>query len=130
MTKLLNLWFGEKKTWGISDDGARRDQFKLVYDYIRLHLQLYLATPPIFTIVATGLDRPKDKIEHALIALILIYLIAGIDAAWRMSKCLNEPWQAGYIAKLEAQAFSRVRRFMNHSCYWIGLIAAGIIVYV
>jgi hypothetical protein len=35
-----------------SDPQVRLEQFKLVYDYIKFHIGLYLATPPVFAIVA------------------------------------------------------------------------------
>ena len=35
------------------------EQMKLVYDYIKFHIGLYLATPPVFVIVADSFGVSK-----------------------------------------------------------------------
>ena len=112
---------GVKWGEGVSD-ADRRDQLKLVYDYIKFHIGLYLATPAALAVIADGFDVKRSMFFVAgLIAAIVIYLAAGIHAGLFMSHQVNDPWQADYLLKFESEAFAPSRRFMHHSLYWFGL---------
>jgi len=128
---LLDWWFGDQQAWDLKEDSEKRDQFKLVYDYMRLHLQLYVATPPVFALLAKNLDVASTGVAWATGTMSGFYIIAGGDAAWRIGKCINEPWRGrAYLDVLQHHAFSRRRKFLNHTFYWLGLIAAGVVAYV
>jgi len=109
------------QTWGGSETD-RLEQFKLVYDYIKFHIGLYLATPPIFAIVAESFGV-KDRLafQVGLGLMILIYLISGIHAGIFMGRYVNSPWAADFLKKVEMPLFSDFRRTMHHTLYWIGL---------
>jgi hypothetical protein len=51
-------------------DSDRQDQLKLVYDYIKFHVGLYLATPAVLAVIADGLGVKKSP-----------YFVAGLGAA-------------------------------------------------
>jgi hypothetical protein len=111
--------------WGDEvSESDRRDQLKLVYDYIKFHISLYIGTPAALSIIADAL-KVKDS-GYFIVGLsvaIVIYIIAGINAGLFMSHQINDPWQSGYLTKFEKAAFSPRRRFMHHSLYWFGLVA-------
>jgi hypothetical protein len=61
------------------------EQMKLVYDYIKFHIGLYLATPPVFAIVAESFDvKPCRPFQIGLGLMIVVYVISGISASWFM----------------------------------------------
>ncbi|WP_157269905.1 hypothetical protein [Azohydromonas aeria] len=113
-----------KKRWGSSVPPAdRRDQFKLIYDYIKFHIGLYLATPAALALIADGLNLKRNPVfVAALLAALLLFLLAGINAALFMSRHVNDPWQDDYLVNFELEAFSMRRRFLHHGLYWIGLL--------
>jgi hypothetical protein len=114
---MSNVKWGEKVS-----DSDRRDQLKLVYDYIKFHIGLYLGTPAALSIIADALDvKESSYFIGALAVTITIYIIAGIHAGLFMSRQINDPWQSDYLSKFEEAAFSPRRRFMHHSLYWFGL---------
>jgi len=100
----------------------RLEQLKLIYDYVKFHIGLYLATPPVFAVVAESF-----RLEHAswfeagLAAMIVVYLISGIHASFFMGRLINDPWDGAFLSQHEKAAFSRNRRFMHHTLYWVGL---------
>jgi len=111
------------QTWGPKLPPADRlEQFKLIYDYIKFHMGLYLATPPVLAILADGFDVPDSSwFKIGLGAMILVYLASGIHAGLFMGQCVNEPWDEGFLNKIEKAIFSPFRRLMHHTLYWIGL---------
>lgn len=118
--------------WGEEvSQSDRRDQLKLVYDYIKFHIGLYIGTPAALSIIADAL-RVKDSgyFIAGLAVAVIIYIIAGVHAGLFMSNQINDPWQSGYLEEFEDAAFSGRRRFMHHSLYWFGLAAllVGLIV--
>ena len=122
-----------KDQWGLSGNDPARiredklEQFKLVYDYVKFHLGLYLATPPIFSVVAEGLhvnDKKSFLICFGL--MILTYIISGADAAMFMGRYINEPWDDNFLSRFENEAFTAARRNMHHTLYWLG-VAFGLI---
>jgi hypothetical protein len=109
--------------WGDGVEAAdRRDQLKLVYDYIKFHIGLYLGTPAALSVMADALGVKQSRyFIVGLLVAIAIYSVAGIHAGLFMSRQINDPWQADYLSKFESEAFSPRRRFMHHSLYWFGL---------
>jgi hypothetical protein len=100
----------------------RVDQFKLIYDYIKFHLGLYLATPTVFSVVAVAFSlNTRFWFRFGLIAMICVYLVSGIHAAWFMGGFVNVPWDDSLLNRYESTAFSGGRRFMHHTLYWVGL---------
>jgi hypothetical protein len=111
--------------WGEKvEDADRRDQLKLVYDYIKFHIGLYIGTPAALSVIADALEVKKSGyFIVGLLVAIAIYIVAGIHAGLFMSRQINDPWQENYLSRFEAEAFSPTRRFMHHSLYWFGLAA-------
>src|SRR5262249_40164790 len=104
-------------------DPDRREQLKLIYDYIKFHIGLYLATPAALAVIADALGLKQSPFfVYGLGAAIAIFLVAGIHAANFMSRQVNNPWQSNYLQKFESEAFSWNRRFVHHSLYWAGLV--------
>jgi len=106
------------------DDTAQRVKHAdLLYDYIKFHLGLYIATPPVLAVVATGLGVEKSpSFRHGMIGLVVIFFIAGIYASWIIASRVNASWTSVEDwAKFSAVAHSCWRRFFNHYLYWIGL---------
>jgi hypothetical protein len=116
-----------QKTWSKSlTYPDKLDQLKLVYDYVKFHIQLYLATPAVLALVADGLQVKQDRIfTFGLIGMILVYLAAGIHAGLFMGRHVNDPRQDDFLKRFEQDAFSSGRRFMHHSLYWLGLAIGG-----
>ena len=106
-------------------DERELEQLKLISEYIKFHLGMYLATPPVLMIVAQGL-----KVENSrwwiggLCTMILIYLVSGISAAWFMGTHINTRWSDDRLTEFARAAYSVRRRVMHHWLYWIGLIVA------
>jgi hypothetical protein len=111
--------------WGKEvDESARRDQFKLIYDYIKFHIGLYLSTPAALALIADGLGvKQTTPFALGIIAAMGFYLPAGIHAALFMARNVNDPWQRDYVDRFEREAFSSTRRTMHHTLYWAGLTA-------
>jgi hypothetical protein len=107
----------------IEDPAVRRDQLKLVYDYIKFHIGLYLSTPAVLGLIAKSFDVEKvPSFQHGLILMILAYLVAGAHAAWFMGTHVNRRWEDDYLGKFESSAYSLTRRLIHHWLYWLGLI--------
>jgi len=111
--------------WGNSvTDDQRLVQFKLVYDYIKFHIGLYLATPTLLAIVAKALDvEAEAAFRYGFYGMIAIYALAGVHATWFMSTYVNMPWQDDFLTVLEGGAFAPSRRIIHHALYWAGLVA-------
>jgi hypothetical protein len=106
------------RQWGSIDDGTKREQLKLMYDYIKFHIALYLATPTALALVADIFDVKKCiSFGIFFVFMIGIYLISGISAAWFMSDQVNHAWGQNYLQKFEQKAFSFRRIFMHHYLY-------------
>ncbi len=114
-----------KVKWGDTvNDADRRDQFKLVYDYIKFHIGLYIGTPAALSVIADALEVKKyGYFVVGLLLAIAIYIVAGWHAAQFMARQINKPWQENYLSKFESEAFANSRKFMHHGLYWIGLAA-------
>jgi hypothetical protein len=99
------------------------EQMKLVYDYIKFHIGLYLATPPVFVIVADSFGVSKFLLFQAgLVLMILIYGVSGAHAGLFMGRHINTKWTADAISAFDAEAYTNRRRNLHHTCYWVGLV--------
>jgi hypothetical protein len=96
----------------------------LLYDYIKFHLGLYIATPPVLAIIGTALGVSANRyFQMGMIGLIAVYFVAGVHASRSIANVINTSWtdDRGW-AKFGNSAASPLRRFMHHYLYWIGLI--------
>ena len=58
-------------------EADRRDQLKLIYDYIKFHIGLYIGTPAAMSIIADGLGVKTSRYFTAgLLVAITIYIVA------------------------------------------------------
>ena len=84
------------------DDATRRDQLKLVYDYIKFHIGLYIGTPAVIGLLGNTfklLDR--EWFQWGLMVMICLYIITGAHAAWFMGKHVNVKWTGNYLVNFE-----------------------------
>ena len=103
-------------------DERELDQLKLISEYIKFHIGLYLATPPLFVVVAQGLKVDDSTWwKWCLCVMMLIYLASGLSAGWFMGNYINLKWNDKRLADFAEEAYSPWRRFMHHWLYWIGL---------
>lgn len=107
---------------GVRMEDRELDQLKLVSEYIKFHIGLYVATPPVLTIVAQGLHVDKSSWWNACLSLMIaIYVASGIHAGWFMGTYINTRWDDALLAQFAAKTYSGWRRFWHHWLYWIGL---------
>jgi hypothetical protein len=99
------------------------EQLKLICEYIKFHIGLYLATPPVIVILAQGLKVDESRwFVRGIIAMIATYVISGISAGWFMGKYVNQRWNAPRLMAFSDEAYSRGRRVLHHWLYWLGLV--------
>jgi len=122
---------GRRTKWDDEvDDATRRDQFKLIYDYIKFHIGLYLATPAVIGLLGNSFDVVrKPGFQYGLAVMMGLYFIAGAHAGWFMGEHVNTAWGKDFLSRFEKAAFSRSRRRLHHGLYWLGLMAglAGLV---
>ena len=108
------------------NDDHRLLHSQLLYDYIKFHLGLYLATPPVLAIVATALGVDESPIFRWSMALLVgIYFLAGVSASRLVAAQINVKWSDDCKWRSFGEHAHRVpRRVIQHYFYWIGLIAA------
>ena len=96
----------------------------VLYDYIKFHLGLYIATPPLLAIVATALEVATNPyFQKGMIGLIAVYFVAGVNASWTIATYVNVNWtETKTWESFGKVASSGTRRFFHHYLYWIGLI--------
>ena len=103
------------------------EQMKLVYDYIKFHLGLYLATPPVFVIIAESFEvKPLILFQIGLVGMIVIYGLSGAHAGLFMGRYINTPWTEKTLSEFNAEAYTPRRRNWHHTTYWVGL-AIGVL---
>lgn len=112
-------------------DEHKIKQSDLLYDYIKFHIALYLATPAGLALVGGALDL-EDKFWYkvGLAVALLCNLIAGGFACCFISKHLFEKWyNFSKWKELGEQGASFWRKALHHWLYWVGLFSglAGII---
>ena len=98
----------------------------LLYDYIKFHLNLYIATPPVLAIVALALGVTAHRyFQGAMVCLVAVYFIAGVSAALTLADHINVDWSdEKKWAELGMKASAPLRRFLHHYLYWAGLSVA------
>jgi hypothetical protein len=98
------------------------EQLKLVCEYIKFHIGLYLATPPVIVLLAQGFKVNDSRWFIGFSALMIsAYLVSGISAGWFMGEYVNRPWDDDRLRAFSAEAYSRRRRILHHWLYWVGL---------
>jgi type III secretory pathway component EscR len=98
----------------------------LLYDYIKFHLNLYIATPTVLAIIAAALGiAAHPDFQRGLACLIVVYFVAGIHASWTIASHINVDWNDDQKwASFGNKASSGWRRFVHHYLYWAGLAVA------
>jgi hypothetical protein len=105
--------------------GSPLDHFKLLCDYIKFHIGLYVATPPIFAVVANALSVASSRyFLGGWSIMVALCFISGLHASWFMGTHLNRSWNEGADVDWEKDATDVNRRIMQHYLYWIGVVAA------
>lgn len=105
------------------DNSVRLEQLKMIYDYIKFHIGLYIGTPPVLVILAQGLGvERKPPFVAGIFDMVFLYLIAGMQAGWFMGNHVNRRWSSDFLNEFEASAFEPRRSFWHHWIYWSGLI--------
>ena len=109
----------------VTDDEL--EQLRQVCEYVKFHIGLYLATPPVIILLADGLGITKTSPWFVGIigVMILIYMVSGISAGWFMGTYINQPLDDEDRRKFYNEAYSLRRRILHHWLYWLGL-AIGI----
>jgi hypothetical protein len=103
------------------------EQMKLVYDYIKFHLGLYLATPPVFAIIVEAFGVKEIILfQIGLVGMIVIYVLSGVHASLFMGRFINTQWTAATLEEFDRVAYTRSRRRWHHTLYWVGL-AIGVL---
>lgn len=98
-------------------------QLELVYDYIKFHIGLYLATPPVIGLLADTLKmNPSAHYNLCFGLMVLIFLFSGAHAGLFMGRYLLKPWDEEVLRRFKVAAFARSRRVIHHSLYWAGLL--------
>lgn len=103
------------------------EQLRQVCEYIKFHIGLYLATPPVIVLLADGLGVDTSRwFVRSIGLMMLIYIVSGISAGWFMGKYVNQPLSDDKTRReFYNEAYSACRRFLHHWLYWLGL-AVGI----
>jgi hypothetical protein len=79
------------------------DQLKLVSEYVKFHIGLYLATPPVLAILAEGFKVTRSPWCYGGIAImVVIYLISGVSAGLFMSNFINVRWDNDHLKTVGA----------------------------
>ena len=103
------------------------EQMKLVYDYIKFHLGLYLATPPVFAIIVEAFGVKEIILfQIGLVGMIVIYVLSGANAGLFMGRFINTQWTTGTLEEFNKVAYTRSRRRWHHTLYWVG-VAIGVL---
>jgi hypothetical protein len=109
-----------------NDQGSQElEQLKIISEYIKFHIGLYLATPPVFVVLAEGLKVNCSMPWLVGLGIMLVfYTVSGISAGLFMGRFINHRWNQEFpLAEIARQAFSRRRRLLHHWFYWLGLLA-------
>ena len=100
------------------------EQLKLVIDYVKFHMGLYLVTPSVLVLIATGLQVTNSNWwVGSLLLMILIYVVSGVHAGLFMGRFINHEWKgSSRLKELKEEAYSLRRRGFHHWLYWAGLV--------
>ena len=104
-------------------ESIKLEQIRIVYDYIKFHIGLYLATPPVLWMVADAVGVEGNKLFFwAFMIMIVLFIVSGSHVSFFMTRNVLREWEEGYLEKLGGQFFSKRRLFIQHGLYWIGII--------
>jgi hypothetical protein len=85
------------------------EQMKLVYDYIKFHIGLYLATPPVFVIIAESFEvKELILFQLGLVGMIVIYSLSGAHAALFMGRFINTQWTTATLEEFNKVAYTPI----------------------
>jgi hypothetical protein len=108
------------------------EQLKLVIDYVNFHMGLYLVTPSVLVLIATGLQVTNSNWWVGfLLLMILIYVVSGVHAGLFMGRFIDHEWKgSSRLKELKEEAYSLRRRGFHHWLYWAGLLVgtSGLII--
>lgn len=105
----------------------QKEQLKLISEYVKFHIAIYLATPPVLIIIAQGLNVEACAPWLAgLCLMILAFIVSGVSAGLFMGAYINTEWDDVWLADFYEKALGERRKFMHHGLYWVGL-AVGLI---
>jgi hypothetical protein len=102
--------------------GIELEHFKLLWDYIKFHLTIYLATPAVVVVLAQSFG-----INNALIfkvgwcLMTICCLISAVHASRFMADRINVKWDDSYEFDWENDAINLRRRRFQHHLYWLAL---------
>ena len=102
--------------------GLPLEHFKLLWDYIKFHLGVYLATPAVVVVLATsfGVNNSRPFIIGWCL-MTACCLISGVHASLFMARRVNRKWDEHYPYDWEADAIDVWRRRLQHHLYWLAL---------
>lgn len=97
-----------------------------LYDYIKFHLGLYIATPPAYGLLGEALNlTSKGAYKVGLVILVGTCLVAGLHASIFVTRYLFGHWtDLKRWHDMGEKAMDPQRRFFQHHIYWIALISA------
>ncbi len=109
---------------GMSKAAIEWKHADLLYDYIKFHLGLYIATPPAFVIIAEGLGVSTSvPFLICMVILVITYFISGAAAGCLIARFINKKWNSDRKWRTFAHAaHSSRRRYIQHWLYWIGIV--------
>jgi pimeloyl-ACP methyl ester carboxylesterase len=117
---------GRLKKLAPPSDASPEDQSnqrELVYDYIKFHIGLYLATPGVMFLIAEAVSVEKtDEFLSSMVVMLSLYLVSGIHAGRFMGSTINRQWESDNLREFASRAYDPIRRFMHHWMYWAGLL--------
>ena len=110
----------------MSSEDWKTKRSDTLYDYIKFHLGLYIATPTAYVLIGTSLGlTTQNAYIVGLMTLLATCLIAGIHASVFITDHLFEKWEnLDRWHAMGEKSIDPKRRFLQHHLYWIGLILA------
>jgi hypothetical protein len=102
-------------------EARRLDQFKIIYDYVKFHIGLYLSTPAVMALVGNALSISNHRaFKSSLLISILVFLVSGLHAGWFMGRYINSPGTPDFPSgHMWDYLFTFRRRLFHH--VFIGL---------
>jgi hypothetical protein len=113
----------QEGTTNSAPDPVRLAQSDKLYDYIKFHLTMYLATPTALGIIGSALQIDKDShFRVGLLGMIGANVIAGVSASWFLADHLFARWaDMSRWYTLGEKGDDLLRKCLHHYLYWIGL---------
>jgi hypothetical protein len=103
--------------------GPSLEHFKLMWDYIKFHLGLYLATPPAFVFVANAFKVAETPAFFRSWCIMTgCCFVSGVCTSWFMANRINRRWDENYPFDWEDDATNCCRRLVQHHLYWLALV--------